>query len=421
MKQLGTKKYLILGLAFFLLVGVGVLIAALNRQQDTRTQAQKSTTLSFSPNTSQSSPLQKKVGENVAFDIKVTPNQNYVTLIHLEIRYDPAKLEPVATPFDRNADAFPSVLDAVAITSGKIETTISVGSDPTQAIREPTSVGTLTLKAISPTDINTLSGVTEITFEQTTEVLSAGPLDEAAENVLNQRVPAYVAISATVTPTQQVSPTIQPTGTRVPTQQPSPTIQPTATIVPTQTSSEIQLNFSLFLHGIGNSGDNANPTAHSLSNKNPQRPERDAVMELTNSKNVTVATTSGIITYNQANGNFTGSVTFNTTNISVPQDEYIVKIKTPRSLKKYFPGIFSLKPNNAYTLPPMHLVAGDADNNNTLNILDYNQMRDCYSDANPPISCNAEKKLKTDFNDDAKVNQYDYNLLLREISVQYGD
>jgi hypothetical protein len=44
----------------------------------------------------------------------------------------------------------------------------------------------------------------------------------------------------------------------------------------------------------------------------------------------------------------------------------------------------------------------------------------CYSDFSPAKSCTSANKLLTDLNDDGNVNQTDYNLFLREISVQNG-
>ncbi len=69
----------------------------------------------------------------------------------------------------------------------------------------------------------------------------------------------------------------------------------------------------------------------------------------------------------------------------------------------------------------MTLIAGDSNNDNLVNLLDYNMITDCYSDFLPANACADEnKKLMTDLTDDGKVNQFDYNLLLRELGVQAG-
>ena len=79
-------------------------------------------------------------------------------------------------------------------------------------------------------------------------------------------------------------------------------------------------------------------------------------------------------------------------------------------------------------------MAGDTNGDNALNILDYNAFLDCgYGVLNPlPINdANSyfNKKIcqnhppteNIDIEDNGLVNSYDYNLFLRELSVQNGD
>jgi hypothetical protein len=172
------------------------------------------------------------------------------------------------------------------------------------------------------------------------------------------------------------------------------------------------------LHGLGNSGDNANPNAHSLSNKNPLHTGRAFTVMVFNVLDQKVAEEQGNLTYNSGNGNFTGTVNMGTT---LTSGTYTVKIRTNGFLSKLIPGIQNLTAGTHVDLATVSLVNGDADVNNTLNILDYNLLIGCYSDILPAVACDSTKKLKTDFTDDGNVNQYDYNLFLRELSVQGGD
>jgi hypothetical protein len=84
------------------------------------------------------------------------------------------------------------------------------------------------------------------------------------------------------------------------------------------------------------------------------------------------------------------------------------------------PGIQSLTQGTVNQLPATVLVNGDIDGNNTLNILDYNILMGCYSDFEPAKSCTAANKSLSDLDDDGDVNQYDYNLFLREITNRAG-
>ncbi len=72
------------------------------------------------------------------------------------------------------------------------------------------------------------------------------------------------------------------------------------------------------------------------------------------------------------------------------------------------------------TVPQISLVAGDANNDNKISILDYNMLLGCYSDFAPAANCPGSNKAQTDFTDDGSVNQFDLNLFLREVSVQTG-
>lgn len=178
------------------------------------------------------------------------------------------------------------------------------------------------------------------------------------------------------------------------------------------------LSLNVLLHGIGNSGDNANPTANSLSNKNPLTKERKAVVTLFDVNNNLVATAEGKVTYSSASGSFTGDVT---TSKPVPPGKYSIKFRTDYHLTRLVSGIQTLTAGQKKVLPNIEAVAGDATNNNQLDIRDYNMLLDCYSDIAAAAACTEAKKISTDANDDGKVNQFDYNLFLREISTQPGE
>ena len=60
-------------------------------------------------------------------------------------------------------------------------------------------------------------------------------------------------------------------------------------------------------------------------------------------------------------------------------------------------------------------------NDNKLDILDYNTLIGCYSDLAAATSCNYTQKTASDLNDDGTVNQFDYNLFLRETAIQPGE
>jgi len=251
---------------------------------------------------------------------------------------------------------------------------------------------------------------------------STGPLTSSKIYVLTCTGPGgSVTKSVTVT---VALPT--PTPTRTPT--PTPTPIPTNTPVPTNTPipQATKFKFIVYLHGLGNSGDNRNPTAHSLSNKNPIRQQRSLDIEVlatgvTREILLKKSFTTGL-TYNAAQGYFEGIVDMGTT---LQSGIYNINIHTYQYLWNSFAGI-QITAGQTNTFPSISLVTGDINNDDQLDILDYNILAGCYSDFAPAVSCPATVVPSTpfllkdmaDLTDDGKVNQFDYNLFLREYSVQ---
>lgn len=224
------KKLFLIGFIVVLLVGIPATVFLLQQQQETRSRAEKSTNLTFTPESSDTAPIQKKVGEAIALDVNVDPGQNLVSFVKLQIQYDPAKLATAsANAFQANTVAFPSVLEGPIYSSGKIEVTLSVGPDPTKAIQEAVKAATITFTALSDTPPGT---PTLVTYGITTQVLSIGSNDQASENVLANAAPATIEIGAgAITGT----PADIPTGSPTPTVE-VPTTAPTATGTPAPTT-----------------------------------------------------------------------------------------------------------------------------------------------------------------------------------------
>lgn len=246
--------------------------------------------------------------------------------------------------------------------------------------------------------------------------------------------PTQPVPTATNTPIPTPTPTPLPTATPTPRPTSTPTPLPTATpIPPSPTPSPIPntlaLNIDLFLHGIGASGDSANPNPTAcqaiprdptkcLSNQNPLRGTRSVSIQVLNKSGSEVTTKSGSVAYNTAKGNFEGTINLGT----IPEGDYNLKIWSTNYLHQVIPGIIAVTKNTTQVnLPATTLVTGDTDGNNILNILDYNTIADCYSDFLPAIACDSSKKLLADLTDDGMVNQSDLNLFLRDFSVQKGD
>ena len=183
--------------------------------------------------------------------------------------------------------------------------------------------------------------------------------------------------------------------------------------------------FNIGLDAIGSVGDNesSNPSS---SNQNPQHTNRDLTVQIFNSNNNQVINQVGSINYNSGSGIFTGTLDIGS---GFTTGVYTVKVTSDGHLTKLIPGIQSITAGITNTaFPQVNLVAGDVDENNLLNINDYNILLSCVSD--PDIAnvdnhqlCNSSSiySVLSDLDDNNSINKFDYNLFLREYAVQNGD
>jgi N-acetylglucosamine-6-sulfatase len=184
----------------------------------------------------------------------------------------------------------------------------------------------------------------------------------------------------------------------------------TGTPSPTGELSETVLSLTVFLHGIGNSGDSTNPSNSSLSNKDPNNPQREITVEVLDADNQNIAISDGNIIYNATEGNFTGS-------ISLPplSGSHTVTVKSNGYLLHRTPRTVSFETGEKVSLPPITLITGDVMSDNELNILDYNALINCF-DTGDDDDCIG----MGDLNDDSVINVFDVNLWLRELSQNHN-
>jgi hypothetical protein len=225
----------------------------------------------------------------------------------------------------------------------------------------------------------------------------------------------------TKTFTKSGVPTITPGGS-TPTTTPLPVSpMPIKTLTPTVTpGGGTYLNLKIYLHGIGYGGDNVNPSG--AGNVSPLHSIRTVTLQLIDTNNQIVLTKQLLMQYVNGMGNipdFTGLTTIS----GIQSGLYTAKVSVPQYLIRTMPGILQIRmePGLANDSPEVRLTTGDTNADNVLSVLDYNMILDCYSDLAPAKNCaDANKKLMTDLTDDGSINQFDYNLFLRELSVQSG-
>ncbi len=186
------------------------------------------------------------------------------------------------------------------------------------------------------------------------------------------------------------------------------------------------LSLTVGLDGIGHVGDQVNPDWEPKpnaagSNQDPKTNPRPFTVNINGTNH------SASLTFDKTNGIYKGSLDLGT---SFASGSYTVKYSTQGHLTKALPAKVSITAGNTTNVPQVNAVTGDVDENNKLDILDYNILLSCLTDADitnqvSADACNtAGKNYKktADLEDNGVTDKFDYNLFLREISkVQTGD
>jgi len=186
----------------------------------------------------------------------------------------------------------------------------------------------------------------------------------------------------------------------------TPTTAPTPTLTPTPVTTKLALIIGL--DGIGKAGDNVSRT--STGNLNPLHPQRNVTLILSDQNNTPLPAITGQVSYDSVSGLFKGAIALPST---VTSGFYTLKASTPSFLLKAIPGILTVTIGQTTTVPTTDLTAGDINNDNQISLLDYNQILSCFGSSTSTCT-------PSDLDDDGTVGGSDYNLFLRELSVQNG-
>ncbi|HRN96337.1 MAG TPA: hypothetical protein PLD54_02740, partial [Candidatus Levybacteria bacterium] len=222
------KNFFIIGVLVLLLVTIPLTLYFVKQQQELRSKAAPSSTLSL-VTTQASLP----VGETFSVDVMLDPGNNIPSFVRFTVNFDPQKLEITQiTPDQQNIT---STLSGPEISSSSATVDLGISSaltgyDPNVEFNQPFRVATIQLLAKELTETPT-----QVSFEfpGQTEVYSVSTDDNPGENVLQNTAPIMLTIldgdeiTPTVTPTTTITPTITITPTSIPmTPTPSPTTVP---------------------------------------------------------------------------------------------------------------------------------------------------------------------------------------------------
>ncbi len=226
---------------------------------------------------------------------------------------------------------------------------------------------------------------------------------------LNQSY-TYSGIKITVTGVTSTALTAQVTipGSVSTTPTPGPTdtlsVTPTLNPVPTQTAGDSGFSFAISLALGGIDGSNT-----------PLHLTRGVTLQLFNSAMQQAATYTGDVTYDSSQKIFTGVIP----GTSLSPGLYTIKAIVPGYLHRLYPVPIQYSSATQFTLPELSLTGGDVNGDNRLNIIDYQLIIDCYTGSLG--TCNDSQRQNADLNDDGKVDQIDYNIFLRQLTVHNGD
>lgn len=208
---------------------------------------------------------------------------------------------------------------------------------------------------------------------------------------------------------------VNPTATTAPTSRPNPTAttapgQPTATTAPGQPTATTApgtttLVFYLTLDGVGSN------TSFGQNN-NPIPDTRTVNVRIFDMNDNNIREASGTLNYDRSIASFKGSISLD----NVPTGAYNIKAKFDNTLWKRIGARVSA--GQANNLPSVKLIVGDLNQDNVLDLMDYNILISCYGSKScvPP-----GEKTKADLNMDGKVDEKDLNILYAEFSTRSGD
>ncbi len=180
-----------------------------------------------------------------------------------------------------------------------------------------------------------------------------------------------------------------------------------------------QLAFKLSFPGIGTRAQGAG----NLNNPTPKNPARSITVQVYNADGTTLIQSKTVATglaYQSSTQTFDGTVTLDSI---LPAGNYVVKVKSNGYLYRRIPTVLVITSgNNTYnmyqgTTYPI-LIPGDINNDNIVNLLDYNLFIECYRATG---TCNAANKTLSDLNDDSLVNSEDLLILTRSFEIRNGD
>lgn len=231
-----------------------------------------------------------------------------------------------------------------------------------------------------------------------------GCLDASPRCMIPEPSEGWCTPSSTPTVTATLTTTATPTTT------PTPTVPLTPTPTPTLGAGDTGIKVFFKLPGIGAD------TAHGQNNT-PQHSTRPIEVKVINAQNQELWTLVGGASY-IGDSLYAGSINLGT----LPVGQYTIKIRTYNTLWKRIPGIVNLNKDIYNHTNSVDLVSGDFNQDNSLDILDFNKLISCSRGLATIIDCSVADKSLVDLNDDGVINDsLDVAIILANFAHRTGD
>lgn len=207
------KKLLLFGTLVLLLVAIPLTVYVSQQQQQTQSNAQKSTRLCFSATAGSTAcatgPIAKKAGEAFDLDVILDPGTNQVSTVRLNITYDPTRIATTGAAITPNAQAVSPLINPTYANGSLIArygiVLLSVGEeklvDASKTLSATTKIATVHFKALDTAP----AGNAVINFG-TTLVLSSNPQDGQDEDVLSSADQLTITVSGASAPATAKAP-----------------------------------------------------------------------------------------------------------------------------------------------------------------------------------------------------------------------
>lgn len=343
----------------------------------------------------------KSVGDVIETEITINAGSFDVSAVDITVTFSPSFLSAVSfTKSNSIAHSHIERPNDINNTAGTMRIAmVNPGTTPHR--------GSLTLGKIRFNATAAGSATVGITQARVTAAGESGSLSTNLEQSAT-----YTVTTGSTRPTEPLlspNPTVTPTsvpGVSPTAFPPTATIAPTATRAPTPTplTQQTPVNFSFKL-GETDTG-----------------LERTVVIEifdLSGNQKFTKTIETAPSEFQGSDKSYTSRQSIDTTAIST--GSFTIKAKPAGFLAKAIPGIYTLDSlTTANALPSVTFTLGDINNDNKIDVTDYNALLGCYEEKITLPDCSTIRSI-ADYNNDGRINDFDINRFIRSMSRVLGD